>query len=442
MPDSRSASSHSPICAGPEVVPDLPHVGAAADGLAAVVAAQHRPRGHVDGGDVRAGRGHQQRGGGLVAAAHQDRAVGRVGAQQLLGVHGEQVPVHHRGRLPERLAERGHGDLDREAARLQHAALDLLGSLAQVHVARVQLGPGVQDGDERLAEVLLGLDAELAHPGPVAELPQPRRPRPAEPAEAAQVLRLSFTPVSQVARIRAISSSDRRRERAAGRADVRAAQAQLGQGLLDHAHVVRRGVRQAQLLEPAHRVPDLHGGPEVVRAQRVEHGQRQAGCDVRQARGEPPGADRPERRCGQLGGAGQPGEPVDPGVAGHRGELGRVPDRVLDADDVRGPVGEFGDVGAGASLVPDVQDDAEVGDGVRDGDVVVDPALGGHVRVHRLVDHDHAGAVVPGVPGRLGRGRDVVADADQQFRPGPAPGRGPPGPRSGWPAWSRPWSSA
>src|SRR5262245_7885194 len=76
------------------------------------------------------------------------------------------------------------------ASGLEHAPLDLLGPLAQVHVARVQLGPGVQDGDERLAQVLLVLDAELAHPRPVAEGPQPRGALAAEPAVAAQVFRL------------------------------------------------------------------------------------------------------------------------------------------------------------------------------------------------------------------------------------------------------------
>ena len=70
---------------------------------------------------------------------------------------------------------------------------------------------------------------------------------------------------------------------------------------------------------------------------------------------------------------------------------------------------------AGAALVPDVEHDAQVGDRVRDRGVVVDPAFGRHVRVHRLVDHDHAGPVILGVPGRLDRGRDVVADAGQEL---------------------------
>ena len=140
-----------------------------------------------------------------------------------------------------------------------------------------------------------------------------------------------------------------------------------------------------------------------------------AGADVSQAGGEGVRADGPVRGGGQLGRAGQPGEPVEPGVPRHGGELGRVADAVLDADDVRRPVGERGDLRAGAALVPDVQDHAEVGHRAGDGGVVVDPAFGRHVRVHRLVDHDHAGTVVLGVPGRLDRGRDVVADAGQEL---------------------------
>jgi hypothetical protein len=40
------------------------------------------------------------------------------------------------------------------------------------------------------------------------------------------------------------------------------------------------------------------------------------------------------------------------------------------------------------------------------------------------VDHDHAGAVILGVPGRVDRGRDVVADAGQDFCAVPAAAAG------------------
>ncbi len=127
------------------------------------------PGGHEDGRQVDAGGAHQQRGRGLVAAAHQHRAVHRIGPQQFLGLHREQVAVEHRGRLLEGLGERGDRELQREAAGLPHPALDGLRTVAQVDVAGVDVRPGVEDRDDRLAEVLLGQVAELPGAGPVAE---------------------------------------------------------------------------------------------------------------------------------------------------------------------------------------------------------------------------------------------------------------------------------
>ena len=113
-------------------------------------------------GPVRARRTHQERRRGLVAAAHEDCPVEGVGAEYLLGVHREQVPVEHRRRLLEGLRERGHGHLDGIPTGLPDAALYRLGTLAQVHVAGVDVAPGVEDPDDGLAGELLGADAELA----------------------------------------------------------------------------------------------------------------------------------------------------------------------------------------------------------------------------------------------------------------------------------------
>ena len=174
--------------AGPVVVPDPPHVGAAADSLPPVVAAEHRARGDEDRRDVRARRAHDEGGRGLVAAAHEHRAVEGVGAEQLFCLHRQQVAVHHRRRLLERLAERGDRHLDREAAGLEDAALDLFGALAQVLVAGVDAGPGVEDGDDRLALVLFRRDPEAAHPGAVAERADAVGAAIAEPAVASELL--------------------------------------------------------------------------------------------------------------------------------------------------------------------------------------------------------------------------------------------------------------
>ena len=96
--------------------------------LAVPVAAQHRAGRHVDRRNAHADRAHEQAGRGLVAAAHQHRAVDRMAAQQLLGLHGEEIAIEHGGRLDERLGKRHRRQLDRKAAGLQHAALDVLGA--------------------------------------------------------------------------------------------------------------------------------------------------------------------------------------------------------------------------------------------------------------------------------------------------------------------------
>ncbi len=215
---------------------------------------------------------HDQPGRGLVAAAHQHRAVGRVGAQRLLHLDGEQVAVHHRGRLAVGLRQRGDAELHREPAGLPHAPLDLFRALPQVHVARVQLGPGVQDGDDRLALMLGRGHPVLPHPRPVAERPQAHR---AEPARAAQRFRClarhrfsSPRDRPQSARISAIWARTSSGYAVTGRAHVRPAQPELGEGLLDHAHVVGRGVGGAQFLEGPAGLPRLHGAGHVPAAQR------------------------------------------------------------------------------------------------------------------------------------------------------------------------------
>ena len=72
-------------------------------------------------------------------------------ADGLLDVHRHQVPVQHRRRLHERLAEREDRELEREAAGLQHAALHRFGEPAQVHVAVDELAPAVADADDGAA---------------------------------------------------------------------------------------------------------------------------------------------------------------------------------------------------------------------------------------------------------------------------------------------------
>ena len=114
-------------------------------------------------------RAHDQAGRGLVAAAHQHAAVHGMRAQDLLGLHGEQVAIEHRGRLLKVLGQRHRRDFDRESARLPHAALHLFDALLEVHVAGADVAPGVEDADDGLAGVVGAVVAHLRDAGALAE---------------------------------------------------------------------------------------------------------------------------------------------------------------------------------------------------------------------------------------------------------------------------------
>ena len=130
--------------------PVFPDVAARPQHPAVIIAAEHRPGRHEDRRQVHADRAHQRARRGLVAAAHQHDAVDRVRAQQLLDLHGEEVAVEHGRRLDEVLRERQRRELDRESAGLPDAALHLLRPGAEMGVAGVDVGPGVDDRDDRL----------------------------------------------------------------------------------------------------------------------------------------------------------------------------------------------------------------------------------------------------------------------------------------------------
>ena len=107
-------------------------------------------------------------------------------AQQFLGLHRQHVAVEHRRGLDESLRQRERRQFDRKSAGLQYAALDVLGARPQMHVAGIDLAPGIDDADDRLAAPILGVIADLTQPRAVAERTQVID---AEPAVAAQVLR-------------------------------------------------------------------------------------------------------------------------------------------------------------------------------------------------------------------------------------------------------------
>src|SRR5215216_2309035 len=177
MPSSISSHSHSPMVPArfssqyfhtslplPRVLP------------------RQLPRSIGPAGTKMAGRSMviapMSRAGVVLSQPHQHRAVYRVRAQELLGLHGEEVPVQHRRGFLERLGERHRGHLDRKPTGLPNATFDLLGPLPKVGVAGVYVAPGIDDSDNRLPAVVLRGVAHLLGPRAVAERAQIAHPVP------------------------------------------------------------------------------------------------------------------------------------------------------------------------------------------------------------------------------------------------------------------------
>ena len=145
--------------------------------LALELAVEHRAAGDHHRREVDAGRGHQQPRSGLVAAGQQHHAVQRVGPDQLLGLHGQQVAVQHRGRAASasrRCAMTGNTSGNPPAC--QTPRLTASATRSQVDVARRQFRPGGRDADDRAAVEDLRAEALVAHPGPVEHAGRPVAP--------------------------------------------------------------------------------------------------------------------------------------------------------------------------------------------------------------------------------------------------------------------------
>src|SRR5690606_27832559 len=84
------------------------------------------------------------------------------------------------------LARRQHRDLHRMPARLQDAAPNRVGRQLQVHVAGVLFRPGIEDANDRLADVVLRPPTRLLGAGTMAKGTQFI---PAVPAPGAELFR-------------------------------------------------------------------------------------------------------------------------------------------------------------------------------------------------------------------------------------------------------------
>src|SRR4029079_2498751 len=118
------------------------------------------------------------------ATAHQHGAVNRMAAQQFFRLHREKIAIEHRRGLHEGLRQRHRRKLDGKSAGLQHAAFHVLGAVAQMCVAKVDVAPGIDDADHRLAAKIGGIETTLAQARAMAEGAQIVD---AEPTMAAQI---------------------------------------------------------------------------------------------------------------------------------------------------------------------------------------------------------------------------------------------------------------
>ncbi len=121
----------------------------------------HRPTGYEDHRDIEPQRGIQHAGGDLVAVGDAHQGVGAMGVDHVLDGIGDQLA---RGQGVEHAAVT-HGDavVDGDGIEfLGHAtglldlARDQLAHVLEVDMAGHELGEGVGDGDDRLAEILVG----------------------------------------------------------------------------------------------------------------------------------------------------------------------------------------------------------------------------------------------------------------------------------------------
>src|SRR6476659_6068455 len=193
-----------------DILVELPAVATGSDLTTLPVAVEHRAAGDDDGWHVAAREPHDARRRCLVTPGQQNDAVEWIAADRLLDVHRHQVPIEHGGRLHQRLAEREHRELEREAPCLQDSPLHRHRHVAEVRVAIDELAPAVADADQRPPLDRLVGEAFRLHPAAMQESVEAV---PLEPVAAAvlSVLRAHLVP-SQSALIKssARSSATRR----------------------------------------------------------------------------------------------------------------------------------------------------------------------------------------------------------------------------------------
>ncbi len=135
--------------AGAVLAPETAAVGAGANSLGAMGAAEHRTADHGNGRNAGARRGHQLGRDGLVATTDQDHGVHRLRLDHLFGFHRHHVAQEHAGRIGEGFVQRDGREHDGKAAGQHHAAADRLDQLGSVAVAGIVPASRIGDSDDR-----------------------------------------------------------------------------------------------------------------------------------------------------------------------------------------------------------------------------------------------------------------------------------------------------
>src|SRR5690606_36452975 len=136
----------------------------------------HGAAGNKNNRDIQPHGGHQHTGGDLVTVGDADHGVGAVGVDHVLHRVGDDVAAGQRVEHAvvahdDAVVHRDGVEFLGDAARSFHFPGHQLAQILQVHVSGHELGEGVGDGDDRLAEITVfhaGGAPQGAGPGHVA----------------------------------------------------------------------------------------------------------------------------------------------------------------------------------------------------------------------------------------------------------------------------------
>ncbi len=119
--------------------------------MSAPVTSEHGSAWDEDEWDVCGEGAHDEAWSGFVAGAEEDGSVYGLGSEEFFDLHREEVAIEHGGRLHEGFRHGERGCFEGHSPCLEDAFFCVLGEHFEVEVARVEVGPRVDDGDDGFA---------------------------------------------------------------------------------------------------------------------------------------------------------------------------------------------------------------------------------------------------------------------------------------------------